>query len=41
MKPNVDLIELDCHINDKEFVNKVLEIFDEWVEQGIIIKGIQ
>ena len=41
VKSNVDLIELDCHINDMEFVNKVLEIFDEWVEKGIIEKGIQ
>ncbi|WP_158839215.1 Tm-1-like ATP-binding domain-containing protein [Polaribacter sp. L3A8] len=41
VKPNVDVIELDCHINDIEFVNKVLDIFDEWVKQGIIVKGIQ
>lgn len=27
---------LDCHINDAEFVERVLQVFDEWVERGII-----
>ncbi|MEN9609481.1 MAG: hypothetical protein RLZZ628_295 [Bacteroidota bacterium] len=35
----VQLIELDAHINDKIFADKVLEIFDNWVEQGIIQKS--
>ena len=30
--------ELDCHINDKEFVDKALEIFDAWLDEGIIKK---
>jgi len=29
---------LNCHINDDEFVNKALEIFDGWLEAGIIKK---
>ena len=27
---------LDCHINDAGFAGKVLEIFDDWVERGLI-----
>jgi len=41
IKPEVDLITLNCHINDQAFTDKVLEIFDDWVEKGIIEKGVQ
>jgi uncharacterized protein (UPF0261 family) len=34
--PPVDLIELDAHINDEEFANAVLGIFDDWVNAGKI-----
>ena len=30
------MTELDCHINDIEFSNKVLDILDQWIERGII-----
>ena len=30
------MTELDCHINDIEFSNKVVDIFDQWIESGII-----
>jgi len=33
---NVDLVELDCHINDDMFSQTVLQLFDTWVEQGIV-----
>lgn len=33
---NVTLIELDAHINDAGFAEKVLEIFDGWVREGIL-----
>ncbi len=33
---HIDLIELDAHINDQAFVDKVLEIFDAWVADGTI-----
>ena len=28
--------ELDCHINDKAFSTKALEIVDEWIKKGVI-----
>ena len=28
--------ELDCHINDKAFSTKTLEIVDEWIKTGVI-----
>ncbi len=37
-KAPIDLIELDAHINDEAFAQKVLEIFDGWVEEGLIQK---
>ena len=33
---NVSLIELDCHINDAAFSDRVLADFDAWVAAGII-----
>lgn len=35
-KPSVILTELDCHINDQEFADKALKIFDQWLDEGII-----
>jgi uncharacterized protein (UPF0261 family) len=34
--PNVQLIELDCHINDATFCDAVLALFDEWQAAGVI-----
>jgi uncharacterized protein (UPF0261 family) len=36
IKPPIQLYDLDLHINDREFVAKALEIFDAWMEQGLI-----
>ncbi|MDE4132829.1 Tm-1-like ATP-binding domain-containing protein [Phaeobacter sp. QD34_3] len=36
---NAALHALDCHINDAEFADKVLEIFDAWVAEGVIPGG--
>lgn len=33
---NVDWVELECHINDADFAEKALEIFDDWVARGIV-----
>lgn len=33
---NVTLIQLDAHINDTAFADKVLELFDAWVASGVI-----
>lgn len=33
---SVELVELDCHINDPRFVAAALELFDRWVSEGCI-----
>ena len=33
---NVELIELDCHINDPDFSKAVLAILDEWITEGVV-----
>jgi uncharacterized protein (UPF0261 family) len=33
------LHRLECHINDPEFSDKVLELFDAWVAEGVIPNG--
>ena len=33
---NVELIELDCHINDPEFSETALAIVDHWITEGIL-----
>ena len=33
---NVTATELDCHINDEEFAQAALTIFDDWVANGIV-----
>ena len=38
IKPPCALAELDCHINDDAFAQKALEIFDDWVANGIVSK---
>ena len=35
---NVTLHELDAHINDAAFCDRTLEIFDAWVNDGVIVK---
>ncbi len=39
IQPHVELVELQAHINDKVFADKVLEIFDAWVADGTIKKA--
>jgi uncharacterized protein (UPF0261 family) len=38
---NVRLIELDAHINDTAFTDAALAVFDEWVREGVIVRGAQ
>ncbi len=33
---NITLRELDCHINDAQFSNVALAVFDDWCERGIV-----
>ena len=39
MKPPVQLLELDAHINDPAFSDAVMAIFDQWVEEGHLPRG--
>jgi uncharacterized protein (UPF0261 family) len=34
--PNVQLIELDAHINDPAFHDAALQVFDGWVKAGAL-----
>ena len=34
--PPVTLTLIDAHINDQAFADKVLELFDQWVADGIV-----
>lgn len=37
--PPVELHEIEAHINSSAFVQRVLQIFDRWVETGIVPSG--
>jgi uncharacterized protein (UPF0261 family) len=41
VKPPVDVIELDMHINDVEFSERALQLFDRWVREGLIPAGVE
>lgn len=41
VRPPVRLIELDAHINDPEFIDAVLAVFDAWIREGIVPPGVQ
>jgi len=36
LPPQLRCIELDAHINDEAFASAALQVFDEWVAQGLI-----
>jgi len=36
LKPPVQLIDLDTHINDPRFVTEALGVFDRWMAEGLI-----
>ena len=36
---SVDITEIDAHINDTAFTNKALEIFDNWVLEGVVCRA--
>lgn len=37
---NVRLVETDAHINTPAFAEAVLKVFDDWVAEGVIPKGL-
>ena len=38
--PGTRFMELDAHINDDAFCDAALRVFDEWVAQGLVPRGI-
>ena len=36
IKPPIALTEIDAHINDQQFADAALAVFDDWVNQGLI-----
>ena len=36
IQPPVELTEINAHINDQVFADKVLEIFDGWIAEGVV-----
>ncbi len=39
--PPIEFTEIDAHINDQEFSDAALDIFDAWVDNGIIPKKLE
>jgi uncharacterized protein (UPF0261 family) len=35
------LVRVDAHINDAAFADAALAVFDDWVERGLIPRGMQ
>ena len=35
---NVTLLELDSHINDVQFVDCALAVFDNWLDEGTVLR---
>lgn len=40
IRPPVELVDLDLHINDDAFSDRALAIFDQWVRDGLIPPGV-
>lgn len=40
LAPHTRCVELDAHINDAAFVAQALAIFDDWVADGLIPRGV-
>lgn len=36
---NVEMNVLDCHINDVEFADAAIAKFDQWVSEGVVVRG--
>ena len=30
------MTEIDAHINDQAFIDTALQIFDQWVDEGVV-----
>jgi len=38
---SVTVTKIQAHINDEDFTDTALRLFDEWVEEGIVPEGVQ
>lgn len=36
---NVNVLDLNCHINDMEFTDAALKVVDGWISQGVLPRG--
>jgi uncharacterized protein (UPF0261 family) len=39
--PHVEVINLKAHINDPDFSTTALALFDRWVAEGKVVRGVQ
>ncbi|MFN9774082.1 MAG: Tm-1-like ATP-binding domain-containing protein, partial [Burkholderiales bacterium] len=40
VRPPVECVEVDAHVNDPAFCEAVLGVFDRWVNEGRIVAGV-
>ena len=40
VEPNTRLVEIEAHINDAAFARAALQVFDQWVAEGLIAPGV-
>jgi uncharacterized protein (UPF0261 family) len=40
IKPPIQLTEINAHINDAAFADAVLEIFDQWISEGVVATSV-
>jgi uncharacterized protein (UPF0261 family) len=41
VRPPVELTEVDAHINDPEFCEAALQIFDDWLANGTVLTSVE
>ena len=37
---STELVQVDAHINDAAFAEAALRVFDAWVQDGTIVRGV-
>ncbi len=41
IKPPLEMTEVDAHINDQAFADAALQVFDQWVADGLVNSGMK